>query len=221
MISRRITITIGSGITILAVLVAILSHMGMAANANTESIKSSVNPHSKERAIDTIFGNDTKVYNAADASSLAGYRIKFPARLPDNYILQQAVMHPNLPQHRYIYLFYSKSPYQNAMPIERGYLNGGGIQIRYDYNPYWMSDPIYGNWTGYINGEKINGYPDAHSILINGYPGWAASNHMYNSEGWSGQEPSVVEYDAKGVEVRLMGEIPLDELTAVAQSMQY
>ncbi|MDE1766620.1 MAG: hypothetical protein KGI27_10180 [Thaumarchaeota archaeon] len=183
-------------------------------------INSSTNPLSKERTIYTIWGNDAKVHNETDASLLAGYAVRFPTKLPANYTLQLAVMRPLLPQHKYVYLFYSESPIQDTMRVH-DFWHDKGIMIRYDYNSNWMHDPNYGNWTGYIRGEKVDGYPDAHDMIINGYKGWAGSNHTGNFEGWPIQNPSVIEYNANGVEVQLFGGISLDKLAAVGLSIPY
>lgn len=181
---------------------------------------SGVNPLSKERSIYTVWGNYTRVHNDADASLLAGYGVKFPTKLPGNYTLQLAVMRPLLLQHKYVYLFYSQSTISDAMKLHE-FFHNKGIMIRYDYNSNWMQDPLYGNWASYINGEKGAGYPDAHDMTINGYKGWAGSNHMDNLEGWPVQRPSVIEYDANGVEVQVFGGISLDQLVAVAKSIPY
>lgn len=178
------------------------------------------NPLAKARSIHSIWGNSTKVHNDTDASVLAGYEVRFPTRLPSSYALQLAVMKPLLPQHRYVYLFYSKFPISKTMRVQ-DFWDDKGIMIRYDYNPYWTHDPIYGNWTSYINGEKAGGYQDAHEVTVNGYSGWAGSNHTGNIQGLPIQRPSVIEYDANGVEVQITGGIPLPDLTAVAQSIQY
>lgn len=190
-------------------------------NTSSQSVSdSAANPLSTERPIYTIWGNYTKVHNGTDASLLAGYDVKFPSKLPDNYTLKLAVMRPLLPEHKYVYLFYSKFPISDSMPLH-DFWHDRGIMIRYDYNPNWMHDPTYGNWTGYINGEKEDGYPDAHDVIIDGYKGWAGSNHTGNLEGWPIQRPSVIEFQAKGVEVQLFGGVSLDELTAVARSIPY
>lgn len=190
-------------------------------NASSQPVSdSATNPLSTERPIYTVWGNYTKVHNGTDASLLAGYDVKFPSKLPDNYAMQLAVMRPLLPAHKYVYLFYSKFPISDSIPLH-DFWHDKGIMIRYDYNPNWMHDPTYGNWTGYINGEKEDGYPDAHDVIIDGYKGWAGSNHAGNLEGWPIQRPSVIEFQAKGVEVQLFGGITLDNLTEVARSIPY
>ncbi len=178
--------------------------------------ESSVNPLSREPFISQRWGDEIKVNNETEASQTAGYLVKFPTKLPDNYKLQLSVVDPLTPANKYVYLFYSKSPITDTMRWH-DFLNAGGITMNIHHDRY--QDPSPDPFGVLLIGLQHMGYQDAHEITVNGYKGWAGSNHTRNFNGWVIEDPSEVEYLANGTDVQIAGDLPVDELIDTAQSM--
>ena len=120
-------VALGSSVVMLAIFVVVLPHVAASSDITPESFKQPVNPVSTEQPIYTIWGNFTRVHNNTEASSLAGFTVKFPRIVPDGDSLQLAVVKP-MSDHKYghVYLFYSKTQISNTTSLN-DFEHAGGL----------------------------------------------------------------------------------------------
>ncbi|HKU33432.1 MAG TPA: hypothetical protein VJR22_06265, partial [Candidatus Nitrosotalea sp.] len=189
---------------------------GIQAQSKITLNESNVSPLSKEPFINQRWGDEIKVNNETEASQIAGYLVKFPTKLPENYKLQLSVVDPITPANKYVYLFYSKSPISDTMRWH-DFLNAGGITINIHHNQY--QNPSPDPWATLIIGLQHMGYKDAHEVTINGYKAWVGSNHTRFFNGWHVEDPSELEYLANGTDVQIAGDFTTNELIDMGQSM--
>ncbi len=176
--------------------------------------------HSTSPIIDDYWNSTTRI-DLTQSSTLAGFNVKIPSKIPTNYTLQISSI-KKIENYTEVYLFYSKVPITENMTLDN-FFGSGGFWITYNNGPYeegnnastnkWMSDSL----ALYRTGWKY----DVLVTSINGYP--AISFDQNYRDGGGGQkihDTSLVDFITKDARISLQGYLPKEELIQIAQSIK-
>ncbi|HJT09866.1 MAG TPA: DUF4367 domain-containing protein [Candidatus Nitrosotalea sp.] len=175
---------------------------------------SSFYPIIKER-----WKNAIKINNESQATSIAGYEIKFPSEFPSDYSLQFGVVEVAPDDGRFACLFYSKEPLTDSMRFNE-FFKQKGIWI--NYRKWVSSSSKEGSFDFHIQNHlqtlKKEGI-DGCEITINGHKGMASSQQDRLFHGVDVHDPSQVEFVTKETHITLQGYLAKEELIKVAESI--
>ncbi|MHB8602699.1 MAG: DUF4367 domain-containing protein [Nitrosotalea sp.] len=175
---------------------------------------SSFYPIIKER-----WKNATMVHNESQATSLAGYEIKFPSKILFDSNLQFGVVETAPDDAKFVLLFYSKEPLTDSTRFNE-FFKQNGIWIAYRR---WTSSSQEGsfdfNIPNYIRTFKKEGR-DGYEITINGHKGMASSQRDRLFHGVDIHDPSQVEFMIKETHITIQGYLEKDDLIKIAESIK-
>ena len=70
------------------------------------------------------------IYNEAEATSLAGFDVKFPSKMPNNYQLQLGIVETTPDNGKHVFLYFSKDAITDSMKVNEFFAQKG-ISIYY------------------------------------------------------------------------------------------
>lgn len=170
-------------------------------------------PIIKERWKDAI-----KINDESNATHLAGYKIKFPSKMPTDYSLQFGVVETALDDTNLVSVFYSKKPLTDSMRFNE-FFRQKGIWINYRR---WVSSQEGGfelhipNFIRLLKKEGRDGY----EITINRSRGIASSERDRLFHGVEIHDPSQVEFMMDETHITLQGYLSKEVLIKIAESIK-
>ena len=173
---------------------------------------SSYYPIIKERWKNAII-----IDNESDATSIAGYKIKFPSKIPSDYDLQFGVIEITSNDDRLACLFYSKESLTDSMRFNE-FFKQEGIWITYRKWASPKESSFDFNIPNYMRTLKKEGR-DGYEITINGRKGLASSERDRLFHGVDIHDPSQVEFTMEETHVTLRGYLKKETLIKVAESI--
>ena len=176
---------------------------------------SSFYPIIKER-----WKNATTVNSETEATILAGYKIKFPSKMPLDYNLQFGTVETApYDNNKFVVLFYSKEPLTDTMRLNE-FFKQNGIWINYRR---WVTTTGKGSfdfgipdYLRFIKKERGDGY----EITINGHRGIATSQRDRLFHGVDIHDPSQVEFNLDETHITIQGYFAKENLIKVAESIK-
>lgn len=170
--------------------------------------------------IDEYWDNTTRI-DIAQASTLAGFSVKPPSKIPENYTLQISSI-KKIENYPNVYLFYSKVPITNKMTLD-DFFDKGGFWVMYRNEPYvpnnktsidkWMSDSLAVYKTGWNYNVLVT--------AINGYSSIAFDqNYRDGGGGQKIHDPSLVDFITNDSRITIQGNLPKEELIQVGESIK-
>jgi hypothetical protein len=194
--------------------------------SGTTPVSSSSNPqaqivHSNHSypIIKEEWGDKHIVNNESEASSVAGFDVKFPSWVESGYKLRLAAVDSTVDNNRYVWLFYSPNPISDNERINEFWAHGG-INIIYHKTVVITGDNTFSSSTldfhrsdvklsiDYINGSTIH---HRDGVGFNG--------RIRNFNGLQTQDPAQVDFIDGGTFVTLQGFKTITELTKIAESI--
>ena len=176
---------------------------------------SSLYPIIKER-----WKNGTKISDATEATFLAGFNVKFPSTVPNDYCLQLGIVETAPDDNKHVLLSYSKNPITDSMRLNEFFIQKG-IWI---YYRKWESDPQKAGGFEFhipdcIRAIKREGR-DVYEITINGHRGIASSQRDRLFHGVDIHDPSQVEFMIEKTHITIQGYLAKEKLIKVAESIK-
>ncbi len=164
--------------------------------------------------------NASKIDNEIEATSLAGYIVKFPSRLPPSYRLQFGVVETAPDNSKHVSLFFSKNPVTDSTRFNEFFAQKGiWIVCRKENVEPQKPGGFEFYLPDYIRDIKKEGR-DVSEITINGHKGLASNERDRLFHGIDIHDPSQVEFVMDKTHVILQGYFAKEELIAIAQSIK-
>ncbi|WP_148701096.1 hypothetical protein [Candidatus Nitrososphaera evergladensis] len=180
--------------------------------------------------------NFTAITNESEASSLAGFDVKFPTRMPSSdYKLQLGIVNRETgDNNKYVFLYCSEKPVTDDMTFNQ-FWEQGGISVTYHKNATSYVNEYDGNtYTSYSNITAmyeivVHEYGfDAHLTNVNGHQAIAIADvhrefvpEPYNELEFAVHDPAQVDFVAGNTYVTLQGYKDADELVRIAESIPF
>lgn len=178
-----------------------------------------LNPSKLYPIIKERWKNATDISSESEATSSAGYTIKFPSKVPDDYKLQLGVVETAPDDTKFVFLFYSKEPLIDSMRLNEFFKKDG----------IWI---IYRRWASSEEGSfesRVKDYlrtlqrnkVEACEITINGNKGIFANQNDRLLQGYYDvHDPSKVEFVMDETHVTIDGYFAKEDLIKVAESIK-
>ncbi len=186
------------------------------AEAKSNPIKeaSDFYPNIKER-----WASKIRVSSDSEASSLSGFDVRFPARIPTGYKLELAVVDPTIEDNKYVYLFYSRNCISESMRIDE-FFAWKGILVIYHKASLVIGSSSFSDTQirFFIKASKDYG-TNAYEVTINGHRGIVFSERDRDLQGFKIHDPSQVDFIADDTYITLQAFLPETELIQIAESI--
>lgn len=178
----------------------------------------------------------TTITNELEASSKAGFGVKFPTQMPSSdYKLQLAIVNRETGEdNKYVFLYYSEKPITNEMTFNQ-FWEQGGISVTYHKNfamvrndfpesvgsmNYGEMNPSFSNLTAMVEAVKDSGM-NAYETTINGHQASAIADVHREFQGFPVHDPAQVDFIVGNTHITLQGYKDTDELIRIAESMPF
>ncbi len=159
--------------------------------------------------------NATRIDSESQATSFAGYNIKFPSKMPFDYNLQFGVVEIAPDNTRFVLLFYSKELITDSMRFNE-FFKKSGIWITYRR---WTSSTKEGsfdfNIPNYIRALKKEGR-DGYAVTINGHKGITSDQRDRLFHGVDIHDPSQIEFMTEETHITIQAYLPKEDLLKIA-----
>lgn len=173
------------------------------------------------------------ITNELEASSKAGFDVKFPTHMPSgDYKLQLAIVNRETGEdNKYVFLYYSEKPITNEMTFNQ-FWEEGGISVTYHKNMtmvrndlegtmnYGEMNPSFSNLTAMVEAVKDSGM-NAYETTINGHQASVIADVHREFQGFPVHDPAQVDFIAGNTHVTLQGYRETDDLIRIAESMPF
>ena len=161
-----------------------------------------------------------KISDATEATSLAGFDVKFPSTVPNDYCLQLGIVETAPDDNKHVFLYYSKNPITDSMRLNEFFIQKG-IWI---YYRKWEFIPQKAGGFGfhiqdYIRAIKREG-KDVYEFTINEHTGIASNQRDRLFHGVDIHDPSQVEFQIGRTHVSIQGYLTTEELIKIAESIK-
>lgn len=164
--------------------------------------------------------NAVKIDDESKATSLAGFKVKFPSKLPKDYQLQLGIVETvdDLSQ---IFLYYSKNPITESMRWNEFFAQNG-MTIHYTKEE---SDPEKARGFEFHIKDRLRDLQrnkvEAREITINGHKGIFTNQKDRLFRGYYDlHDPSGVAFVMDGTYVTINGYFAKEDLISVAESIK-
>ncbi len=163
--------------------------------------------------------NATKINNEFQATSLAGYKIKFPSKMLFDYSLEFGVVETAPDDTKFVLLFYSKETLTDSMRLNE-FFKQKGIWIIYRR---WTSSFKEGsfdfNIPYYIRALKKEGR-NGYVITINEHKGIASSQQDRLFHGVDIRDSSQVLFMIEETHISIQAYLAKEDLIKIAESIK-
>lgn len=177
------------------------------------------NNTNEERPINMIWENGIKVYNASEASKVAGFTVHFPSKIPTGYNLQMAVVDQRIKDNQYVFLFYSPNLISNTTTLD-DFFGQNGIYIYYHESSLGLQNVnlFHTILSNHIKSLQHHGF-DAHEIEINYYHGWMYEKGYSELGNSKVHYPSQLDFFMGGIEITMESSLHPYTLMDIAKSI--
>ena len=179
-----------------------------------------LNPSKFYPIIKERWKNAIRISNESEATSLAGFNIKFPLRMADDYKLQFGVVETTPDSGKHVLLYFSKNLITDSMKVNEFFIQKGIFL----YYRKWVANPQKENSFEFHIREYLRALQhnkvEASEIIINGHKGIFGNQRDRLFHGYDIHDPSQVEFVMDNTHVTIQGYFSKDELIPIAQSIK-
>jgi len=176
-----------------------------------------LNPSKFYPIIKERWKNAVKIDNESDVTSLAGFDVKFPSKLPRDYHLELGVIETLDDDTKHVFLYYSKGAITDSMRWNEFFIQKG---ITAYYRKWESKEASFeSHIRGFLQALRQNKV-ESSQIIINGHKGIFGNQRDRLFHGYDIHDPSQIEFVMDETHVTLQGYFSKDELIQFAQSIQ-